>query len=207
MTSQSQHQPAILPASEWILRFAPLVPAGARVLDVACGSGRHGRLFLNSGCDITLIDRDLSGVADLADTATLIAHDLESGPDGADHSWPFSPENPSVSPKGHFDAVIVTNYLHRPLFPHLCAALRPDGLLLYETFAHGNERFGRPRNPDHLLAPGELLALTAPLHVIAYETGLVVRGGESRVIARIIARKGEGISALPFLSQSTPKMI
>lgn len=190
MTSQSQHPAPALPPSGWIRRFSSLIPPGSRVIDVACGRGRHGRLFLDSGCDVTFIDRDPSGVADLTGRATVIAHDLELPGDGPGMSWPFPP--------GAFDAVIVTNYLHRPLFPALIEAVSPGGILLYETFAQGNEHFGRPRNPDHLLRAGELLERTYPLQVIAYETGTVCRNGENRVISRIAAIRGETPVLLPL---------
>lgn len=131
-------------ASPWIRRFAPLVPADAPVLDLACGSGRHGRLFLAAGHPVCLLDRDLAGVADLAGTAgaELLAADIEAGP------WPL--------PGRRFGAVVVTNYLWRPLFGAITAALAPGGVLLYETFQRGNERFGKPSNPDFLLADNEL---------------------------------------------------
>lgn len=146
------------PASPWIRRFAAQVRAGGPVLDLACGGGRHARLFLALGHPVTALDRDLSGVADL-DEAERLRADLEDG-----SPWPL--------PGRLFAAVVVTNYLHRPLFPHIAAALEPGGLLLYETFALGQERFGRPKNPDFLLRPGELLAAFSGLTVAAYEHGL-----------------------------------
>jgi SAM-dependent methyltransferase len=148
--------------SSWIARWAPLVAPGGRVLDVACGSGRHTRFFAGRGHPVLAVDRDATAVARLAGTSgveTRIA-DLESAP------WPF----------GHaeFDAVVVANYLSRPLFPHLCGALRTGGLLIYETFMQGNQRFGRPSNPEFLLAPGELLDLIAgTLTPVAFEQGVV----------------------------------
>lgn len=189
MTSQSQHPAPVLPPSDWIRRFSPLIRRGGRVIDVACGRGRHGRLLLEAGCAVTFLDRDISGVSDLTGQCPLIAHDLESGADGQEWSWPF--------PAASFDAVIVTNYLHRPLFPALISAVTPGGLLLYETFAHGNEQFGRPRNPAHLLGPGELLNCVSPLQVVAYETGVLSRNGEHRVIARIAATRTQTPVLLP----------
>jgi len=145
--------------SDWIRRFAPLVAAGGRVLDVACGAGRHARLFAQRGCAVVAVDREPRLDPDLQAHARvdLRVADLEQGP------WPLTGER--------FDAVVVTNYLHRPLFPHLLAALAPGGVLLYETFAVGNAAFGKPGNPAFLLAPRELLEAFATLRVIAFEDG------------------------------------
>jgi SAM-dependent methyltransferase len=146
------------PASVWVRRFAPLIPPGP-VLDLACGKGRHSRYFLKAGRTVTAIDIDLSGVADLLTHPKFeaIAADLESG-----EPWPLA--------ERRFAGVIVTNYLHRPLFPAILDSLAPGGALLYETFAEGNERYGKPRNPDYLLKHGELLELVhGRLRVLAYE--------------------------------------
>jgi SAM-dependent methyltransferase len=146
--------------SPWIVRFAPLVAAGGRVLDLACGGGRHGRLFLRRGHPVTFLDRDLTGVADLRNSpdATLVEADLEAAP------WPL--------PDRQFAAVVVTNYLWRPLFPALLAALAPQGILLYETFMRGNERFGKPSSPDFLLVPGELYERCRDCcDILAFEQG------------------------------------
>jgi len=147
------------PASPWVARFAPLVPAAGTVLDLAAGSGRHTRLFLGRGHPAVAVDRDTGGLADLAGDlrAEIIAADLEDG-----SPWPLGPRR--------FAGVVVTNYLHRPLFPALVAAVAPGGVLIYETFARGNERHGKPSNPDFLLMPGELLEVAlGPLRVVAYE--------------------------------------
>jgi SAM-dependent methyltransferase len=145
--------------SEWIRRFAPLVAPGGRVLDVACGGGRHTRLFVERGCTVVAVDREPRLEPDLLSNARvhLRVADLEQGP------WQLDGER--------FDAIVVTNYLHRPLFPHLLAALAPRGVLLYETFAAGNAAFGKPGNPSFLLAPRELLDAFAALRVIAFEDG------------------------------------
>jgi SAM-dependent methyltransferase len=151
--------------SPWVVRFAGLVSSGGDVLDVACGSGRHTRLFLERGHRVVAIDRDLSGIADLAEHPRLesVEADLEQG-------GPFPLSGRS------FAAVVVANYLHRPLLPALVAAVDADGVFVYETFSAGNERFGRPRNPDFLLRPGELLdAVRGRLRVIAYEDVVVDR--------------------------------
>lgn len=147
------------PPSPWIRRFAWLVPAGGRVLDLACGGGRHARYFLDLGHPVLALDRDLGGVADLGgrDGVELCQADLEDG-----GPFPLAGER--------FAGVVVTNYLYRPLLPALIGAVAPGGALLYETFALGNERFGRPSNPDYLLRPHELLdAVAGALRVVAYE--------------------------------------
>lgn len=148
-------------ASAWIARFASTTKPGGAVLDLACGGGRHGRLFLENRHPVCFLDIDLGGVADLAGKsgAELVQADLEGGA-----SWPL--------PGRRFAATVVTNYLWRPLFPALFGALEPGGLLLYETFMRGNERFGKPSNPDFLLAEDELLDLCRPhCRVIAFEQG------------------------------------
>mgnify|MGYP006281387087 CR=1 FL=1 len=158
------------PPSDWVCRFAGYVPAGP-VLDLACGGGRHGRLFRARGHPVTLVDRDLSGVADLAglDGVEAIATDLEDG-------RPFP-----LAGRG-FAGVVVTNYLYRPLLPALVAAVQPGGVLLYETFAQGQQHLGRPTNPDFLLDPGELLdAVRGALTVTAYEDRTVHRPEAARV--------------------------
>jgi SAM-dependent methyltransferase len=164
--------------SAWIMRFSALVPAGGRVLDVACGGGRHTRLFLDLGHPVTAVDIDLGGMEPLAGRQglKLVAADLEGG-----GPWPFAGET--------FAAVVVTNYLYRPLLSRMVGAVAPGGLLLYETFARGNEQFGKPRNPDHLLEPGELLAVTAAhLRVLAYED-LIVDEPRPAAIQHIVARR------------------
>jgi SAM-dependent methyltransferase len=173
--------------SPWILRWAHLVAPGARVLDVACGGGRHARLFAARGAQVEAVDRDPAAVAAVAGVAGVhaVRADIEAG------TWPYADRQ--------FDAVIVTNYLHRPLLPALRAALAPAGVLLYETFAQGNEEFGKPSNPDFLLAPGELLRWCAGLHVLAYEDGVIGRPRPARV-QRICARAVAGAAALQGLA-------
>jgi SAM-dependent methyltransferase len=157
--------------SPWVERFVPLVTSGGTVLDLACGGGRHGRLFLGNGHPVTFLDRDLSGVADLRghERAALLDADIETGP------WPLDGRS--------FDAVVVTNYLWRPLKPQIIAALGTGGVLIYETFMRGNERFGKPSNPDFLLVPHELLdwCRDAGLTVRAFE-----QGGETNAVRQRI---------------------
>ena len=151
-------------ASPWVVRFASLVPAGGTVLDVAAGGGRHTRWFVATGHPVVAIDRDTSALLDLPASADahggtdveVVEADLEGG------SWPFAGRR--------FDAVVVANYLHRPLLPTLVASVAAGGVLLYETYARGHERYGRPTNPDWLLRPGELLeTVRGELTVVAYE--------------------------------------
>ena len=147
--------------SPWIRRFSRLVGAGGRVLDVACGTGRHIRYFLNSGHPVIGIDRYNAGVVDLLGRAdfSLVEADLECG-----GPWPLGTDT--------FAAVLVANYLHRPILPDIVGAVGEGGVLIYETFAVGNERFGRPSNQDFLLKPGELLdAVAGRLEVVAFEYG------------------------------------
>lgn len=161
--------------SEWVVRFAHLIPAGGRVLDMACGHGRHARHLRGLGHTVVAVDRDRQAVLSLegAEGIEPVLADLESGP------WPFPPRS--------FDGIVVTNYLHRPLFGHILAALRTGGVLIYETFAVGNEMFGRPSNPEFLLRRGELLELVAPgLQVVAFEQGIVSRP-KPAVVERICA--------------------
>jgi SAM-dependent methyltransferase len=148
--------------SPWVARWARLIPEGA-VLDLACGHGRHARLLAARGHDVTAVDRDPQALAALAGAArvTTLEADLEGG-----NPWPL--------PGRSFAGIVVTNYLHRPLFPRLLESLAPGGVLIYETFALGNERFGRPSNPHFLLRAGELLdAFSADLTVVAFEQGFV----------------------------------
>lgn len=164
--------------SPWILRFAPLVRPGGSVLDLACGAGRHSRLFLDLGHPVLAVDRDVSRLEGLEPRANLeiLACDLETG--GV----------PAFLDR-RFDAVVVTNYLYRPLLPSLGAALAPGGLLLYETFAQGNEKFGRPSNPDFLLRPSELLTcFGSGLRVLAYED-LEISEPKPAAVQRICARR------------------
>ena len=164
------------PASAWIARFAALVPAGARVLDVAAGAGRHARLFAARGARVVACDVDAGALATFAHVPGVAIRvvDLEGEP------WPFAAAS--------FDAIVVARYLHRPLFPHLLAALAPDGVLLYETFAIGNEAFGRPSNPAFLLGENELLdTVRDRLTVVAFEQGEVVDDARRAVVQRIAA--------------------
>ena len=182
------------PPSDWVVRWTPLLPPRATVLDVACGHGRHVHWFAGAGHRVTAIDREATLLGPLGELAETMEADLEGA------AWPL--------PGRRFDAVIVTNYLWRPLFPALLGAVAPGGLLIYETFAQAHAAIGRPRRPEFLLRPGELLALlrdgsppgagqpspSVAWHVIAYEEGRLPARGEvpEREVQRIAARLGDG---------------
>ena len=174
------------PAPEgWVVRFAALVPSGGTVLDLACGSGRHTRLFLERRHPAVALDRDTSGVRDLAGRpdVEIMTADLEDG-----SPWSLAGRR--------FAGIVVVNYLHRPLIPAILGALEPGGVLIWQTFARGNERFGRPSNPAFLLEPGELLeAVRGRLTVVAYEHGEILLPRPA-VIQRICA-VAEGTNAIP----------
>jgi SAM-dependent methyltransferase len=144
--------------SDWVLRWAPLVERGP-VLDVACGAGRHAMVFAERGFEVFAVDRDDQV---LPGSIRFVRADLEDG-----SPWPW--------PGKRFAAIVVTNYLHRPLFPRLVDSLDEGGVLIYETFMAGNERYGRPSNPNFLLRPGELLEAFATLTAVAFEQGTVER--------------------------------
>lgn len=156
------NDPPAAPSPHFV-RWAPLVPAGGEVLDVAAGGGRHALLFAGRGHPVTAVDRDAAALRELArkhPLLTVVQADLESAP------WPFAGRT--------FAAVVVGNYLWRPLLGPIVGCVAPGGVLLYETFAVGHERFGRPRNPDFLLRPGELLdAVRGQLEVREYAHGEV----------------------------------
>lgn len=187
---------AIDAPSAWVVRHAARIPAG-EVLDLACGSGRHARWLAARGWPVLAVDRDAHALQRAAG-AGIVTHaaDLESGA-----AWPFA--------AARFAGIVVTNYLHRPLFAAMLESLAPGGVIIYETFARGNEQFGKPSNPAFLLAPGELLALIASsavqrvvlaearpdaapdvplLHVLAYEDGYVDLP-KPAVVQRICVRK------------------
>ena len=188
---------ASAPPSDWLVRWTPLLPPGARVLDVACGHGRHVRWLAAAGHAVTAVDRDPALLGPLASLASTLEADLE------EHPWPL--------PGRRFDAVVVTNYLWRPLFPALLGAVAPGGLLIYETFALAHAALGRPRRPEFLLRPGELIEVlrdhdrreadtpssSENWHVIAFEEGRLPARGDvpEREVQRIVARRGGATSA------------
>ncbi len=173
------HQHDQLTPSAWVCRFARLIATGGAVLDLACGQGRHARYLAGLGCRVEAVDRDSAALAALAGVAGISTRcaDLERSP------WPFDATR--------FDAIVVANYLHRPLVAALLDALRPGGVFIYETFAAGNEKLGRPSNPEFLLRPGELLQwVEGRFNVLAFEQGMVEQP-KPAVIQRICAVRRE----------------
>ena len=160
-----------LPVSEWVARWAPLIPRG-EVLDVACGEGRHARYLSTLGYAVTGVDRD----SHVIEGVEFVRADLEDG-----SPWPFAGRR--------FAGVVVTNYLHRPLFPLLEQSLGEGGVLIYETFMAGNERYGRPSNPAFLLRPAELLQAFPELAPLGFEQGLAERPKKA-VVQRLCAIRG-----------------
>jgi SAM-dependent methyltransferase len=156
--------------SAWVARWAVLIERGP-VLDVASGAGRHARLFATRGLDVMALDREPQQIPGVR----FLQADLENG------EWPLGAER--------YAAIVVTNYLHRPLFARLEAALDDDGLLIYETFMVGNDKYGRPSNPAFLLQPGELLQAFRGLTPIAFEQGYV-ESPKPALIQRLCARRG-----------------
>ena len=163
-------------ASPWVTRWAGIVDRGP-VLDVAAGGGRHSIVFAERGLDVVAVDREPLNVPGVR----FVRADLEDG-----SPWPFG--DPSTGMR--FAGIVVTNYLHRPLFPALVSSLAEGGVLIYETFMAGNERYGRPSNPAFLLRPGELLEAFRALTPIAFEQGYVERP-KPAMIQRLCARLGD----------------
>ena len=162
--------------SDWVQGWAHLVQPGGTVLDVACGHGRHSRFFAQRGHAVTAIDRNPDAIKAVADCARTYCADIENGP------YPLEAMG--------FDAVVVTNYLWRPLLPLILGNLAEGGVLIYETFAVGNETVGKPSRPDFLLQPGELLQVCAQggLRVVAYQDGFL--DAPERFVQRVVAVRG-----------------
>ncbi|MEO8653696.1 MAG: class I SAM-dependent methyltransferase [Ramlibacter sp.] len=167
--------------SAWIQRWSHLVPSRQPVLDVACGAGRHMRWFREQGHPVVGVDRSPEAIAAVAGLGEALCADLEGG------RWPW--------PGRSFGGVVVTNYLWRPLFPTLLQSVAAGGVLIYETFAAGNETVGKPSRPEFLLQPGELLRLCSGLRVIAFEDGYLEQ--PARFVQRIAAVRPAGAGAAP----------
>ena len=176
---------ALSAPSPWLVRFAALIAPGARVLDYACGSGRHARWLAARGMQVDAVDRDRTALDRLQDVTGVRAREMDL--EGED--WPLA--------GGHYEAVVVTNYLYRPRFDDMLALLPPGGVLIYETFMVGNERFGKPSSPAFLLQPGELLErLRGEWTVVAFEQGEVA-APRPAVVQRVCALRGSTTVRLP----------
>ena len=172
--------------SPWVVRWSHLAAPDAHVLDIACGGARHLAWFAQRGHAVTGVDRDTTAARARLPGAELITADIEAGP------WPLTlPESPPAARQ--FGLVVVTNYLWRPLWPHILDSVAPGGVLIYETFAAGNETVGRPSRPDFLLQPGELLRVCADWQVVAYENGTLA--APARFVQRIAAVRKAGVEA------------
>jgi SAM-dependent methyltransferase len=183
----------LLNPSAWIVRWSQLLEPRSSVLDVACGSGRHLQWFAHRGHGVTGIDRNIDQALQHSPDAELVCADIENT------TWPLTDKEGEVRT---FGAVIVTNYLWRPLLPNLVASVAPGGVLLYETFASGNETVGRPARSDFLLQPGELLAACADLQVVAYENGFLTH--PERFVQRIAAIRTEKVPSRPQMPARHP---
>jgi SAM-dependent methyltransferase len=164
------------PASDWVRRWSHLVPAGATVLDVACGFGRHMHWFAAHGYPVVGVDSSTDAIDSLKELGEAVLADIENGP------WPFAGRS--------FGGVVVTNYLWRPLLAELIDSVAPGGTLIYETFAVGNETVGKPARPDFLLQPDELLRACQALRIVAYEHGFL--DAPARFVQRIAAVRPAG---------------
>lgn len=169
------------PASGWVTRWSHLLPAGCNVLDLACGHGRHMRYVASRGHTVTGVDRNPEAIKSVTPWGEAVCADIENGP------WPL--------PGRIFGGVVVTNYLWRPLWPHILASLGPNGVLIYETFSAGNESVGKPSRPDFLLRPSELLDLCKDLRVVAFEEGFLTQ--PERFVQRIVAVRETDATQMP----------
>lgn len=179
---------ASVPPSDWVCQWTHLIPdhrpGGPTALDLACGHGRHSRWLARQGCRVTALDRDADALLTLDDMAPqvrTVQADIENGP------WPLDGQT--------FDAVVITNYLWRPLWPRILGSLAPGGVLLMETFAHGNASVGKPSRPDFLLRNGELLAVCQDLRIVAYEDGYLA--APPRYVQRVCAVRPQAADTDP----------
>ena len=162
-------------ASDWVQRWSHLVQPAGTVLDLACGHGRHLRWFAERGHTVTGVDRSADAIQAVSSLGEAVLADIENGP------WPLM-QGEAVR---QFDAVIVTNYLWRPLFERISQSLAPGGILIYETYALGNETVGKPSRNDFLLQPAELLGVFSHLNIIGFEQGFLPN--PPRFVQRLVA--------------------
>jgi len=180
--------------SDWVQRWSHLAKPQGQVLDIACGQGRHMAWFTGLGMQVTGIDRSSEAVEAAGRFGDSILADIENGP------WPLMQNGLSAAKPRPFDVVVVTNYLWRALFPLILQSVAPGGLLLYETFAVGNETLGKPSRPDFLLQPEELLRVFDGWRIVAYENGFLSH--PERFVQRIAAIAPHGC---PGESQVPPR--
>jgi SAM-dependent methyltransferase len=181
---------SVLKPSSWVVRFAPLISKDSVALDFACGSGRHSQLLANLGYSVLAVDQDISLIqTGYSSAITPKCLNLE------EETWPLSGSK--------FGGIVVTNYLYRPHLDRLPELLEEGGILIYETFAQGNEKFGKPSNPNFLLNPGELLAFAArhSLKVLAYED-IYVDEPKPAMVQRLCAVKGMAKDRIPLQFQA-----
>ncbi|MFL2667243.1 MAG: class I SAM-dependent methyltransferase [Burkholderiales bacterium] len=176
--------------SVWVKRCSELLRPESSVLDLACGSGRHARYFADQGHDVTALDKNPEALSKISSLPRIhtVEYDLEMAP------WPFADRT--------YDAILVTNYLYRPILENIVDTLSPSGILIYETFMLGNERFGRPSNPDFLLRPNELIDVTyKKLHILIYEAGRI-SSPKPALVQRVCAVSGNSdYSEVAFLDE------
>lgn len=171
------------PVSGWVKRWSHLVPPQGSVLDIACGQGRHMKWFAEKGHAVVGIDRSPEAIHAAANFGEAVLADIENGP------WPLMDGGQTRQ----FEAVIVTNYLWRPLFPLIAQSVAPGGILIYETFAQGNETVGKPSRPDFLLRSAELLQTFKNMHIVAFEEGFLEN--PPRFVQRIAAVRPDSRAA------------
>lgn len=171
------------PASPWVVRWSHLLPPSAQVLDIACGAGRHMKWFNDLGHQVTGIDRSPEALSEASAYGTVVLVDIENDP------WPVIKEQKPQQ----FQALVVTNYLWRPLFPVMADCIAPGGFLIYETFSDGNETVGKPSRPDFLLKPGELLTSFPGFRTIAFEDGFLA--DPPRFVQRIVAQRPHAMTS------------
>ena len=171
------------PASPWVARWSHLLPPNAQVLDIACGAGRHMKWFSDLGHQVTGIDRSPEALSEASAYGTVVLADIENAP------WPLIKEQKPQQ----FQALVVTNYLWRPIFPVMADCISPGGFLIYETFSDGNETVGKPSRPDFLLKPGELLTCFPGFRTIAFEDGFLA--DPPRFVQRIVAQRPHAMTS------------
>jgi SAM-dependent methyltransferase len=170
-------------ASHWVARWSHLLPPGASVLDIACGAGRHMKWFSDLGHQVTGIDRSPEALSKASAYGAVVLADIENDP------WPLIKEQKTQQ----FQALVVTNYLWRPLFSVMADSVASGGFLIYETFSNGNETVGKPSRPDFLLQTGELLTRFPGFRTIAFEDGFLA--DPPRFVQRIVAQRSHPMTA------------